>query len=124
MLRRAHEPWFGHWDFPGGFCNAGEHPEETARREVEEETGLDVAIGELVGIWMDHYAPADASPLEIQRAETTTNLYYIARPLDDRALVLDPAEASEARWFSKDEVPEPIGFTNHFPAVFAAWRRR
>ena len=41
LVRRAHEPWRGAWDVPGGFCGPREHPAEAAEREVREETGLD-----------------------------------------------------------------------------------
>lgn len=47
---RVGDPWSGHMAFPGGFQAAGETPEETARRETEEETGLPLArIGEPLG---------------------------------------------------------------------------
>jgi mutator protein MutT len=35
-------PMPGVWEFPGGKCDPGESPEEAARRECREETGLDV----------------------------------------------------------------------------------
>jgi|GEM_PF-1839726 len=38
------------YTFPGGMVNANEHPEQTAKREFKEETGLDVAIGDLLAI--------------------------------------------------------------------------
>src|SRR4051812_30834594 len=42
ILQRAIEPLRRAWDLPGGFLEGGEHPTETVRREVYEETGLDV----------------------------------------------------------------------------------
>ena len=37
----------GYWEFPGGKCEPGETPEEAARRECLEETGLEITIGGL-----------------------------------------------------------------------------
>ncbi|MGW9113121.1 NUDIX hydrolase [Microbacterium sp. NPDC055683] len=38
------------WTLPGGGMDPGEHPERTCRREVKEETGYDVAVGEILGV--------------------------------------------------------------------------
>lgn len=47
-MRRANEPSRGLWSIPGGRVEAGETTREAAVREVREETGLDVAVGELL----------------------------------------------------------------------------
>jgi ADP-ribose pyrophosphatase YjhB (NUDIX family) len=41
----------GRWCLPGGWCEPGEAPAQTAEREVREETGLEVEAGELVGFF-------------------------------------------------------------------------
>lgn len=41
------------WGFPGGTVELGETPQMAAIREVKEETGLDVEVGELIGIYTD-----------------------------------------------------------------------
>jgi len=47
LFRRTPEPHYlllhyesGHWDFPKGHIESGEDPEETAKRELQEETGI------------------------------------------------------------------------------------
>src|SRR4051794_4274090 len=52
LIRRATEPYRGSWDIPGGFCEPREHPAAAAEREVREETGLEVRVADLVGMWI------------------------------------------------------------------------
>ena len=48
LIRRGSEPLKGHWSLPGGLLEVGESLEEGVRREVREETGLEVEVLELV----------------------------------------------------------------------------
>ena len=50
-IRRNHEPVMFRWSWPSGFVDAGERVEDAAAREVREETGIEVEIGELLGVW-------------------------------------------------------------------------
>ena len=51
MVRRKTNPGAGKWSLPAGFVDRGEVVEEAASREVREETGLEVEITELVGLY-------------------------------------------------------------------------
>ena len=51
LIQRAIEPGYGKWTFPGGFVERGERAEAAAEREVLEETGLEIEVREIVGLY-------------------------------------------------------------------------
>jgi len=51
LVQRDIEPGYGKWTFPGGFVERGEKAEAAAKREVLEETGLEIEVGEIVGLY-------------------------------------------------------------------------
>ena len=50
LVRRARPPMAGRWSLPGGRLEFGERIEAAVRREVFEESGLDVQVGPLVEV--------------------------------------------------------------------------
>src|SRR5215210_1537070 len=73
LARRAGAVFHGYWDLAGGFLEEGEHPLDGLRRELREETGLDVEPVDFIGVWIDRYGDEDA--------HATLNLYWTARVL-------------------------------------------
>ena len=51
MVKRGVEPEYGKWAFPSGYVDRGEVVEAAAIREVKEETGLDVELDKLIGVY-------------------------------------------------------------------------
>ena len=115
LARRGNEPAKGKWDLPGGFLEEGEQPLEALRRELREETGLEVEPGDFLGIWMDWYE------LDGDR-QSTLNLYWAARVLGGEPEAAD--DVSELGWFRADELPPPEQMAFHIAEVLAAWREQ
>jgi ADP-ribose pyrophosphatase YjhB (NUDIX family) len=113
LIRRARDPWKGLWDIPGGFCNPGEHPVQTAQREILEETGLHVEVIGFLGMWLDGY----------EGTKRTLNAYYHATLVGSEHGVRDAGEVAEVGWFSCPELPVDLAFPGHIPAVLEAWKQ-
>lgn len=90
LVRRAIEPGYGKWVFPGGYVDRGEEITEAAVREAREESGLDVRIDHLINI----YSYAGKTPIIV---------VYAATALAGELEVDD--EGLEARTFALDELP-------------------
>ena len=113
LARRANEPFKGYWDLPGGFLEEGEHPLDTIRRELREETSLEVEPLDFVGLWVDRYAYET-------RTAATLNLYWTARVLSGSP---EPADdVSELAWFAPGKLPADDELAFHIADVLRAWR--
>lgn len=51
LIQRAIEPGYGRWTFPGGFVERGETAEAAAGRETLEETGVEVEVSGIIGLY-------------------------------------------------------------------------
>lgn len=94
----------GRWCFPGGLMELGESAEDTARREVFEETALTVGKLELIGVY--------SGPEYLCRAENGDEWYVVNvafRALGWLGEVhVHDAESAELRWFAPDAVPDTL----------------
>jgi len=93
LIKRKYDPYKGSWALPGGFVEWGETVESAVVREVKEETGLEVDIIELVGVYSD--------PGRDPRGHTVT-VCYLTRKIGGN-LKAD-TDASIAQHFKKDEI--------------------
>jgi ADP-ribose pyrophosphatase YjhB (NUDIX family) len=110
--RRAHDPSAGLWDIPGGFLDEGEHPLDGLRRELLEETGLEIEPTEFLGTWMQEYT-----------GRTVLCLTWLARAVGGEAAAGD--DLTELGWFAPDELPGPdeLAFETYVE-ILSAWRAR
>lgn len=94
----------GLWGLPGGGMEPGEALEETARREVREECGLEIEGLELFGVFSGerlHYKYPNGDEVY------DVNVAYVARGARGE-LRNDPAEGHELRYFPLDDLPDAI----------------
>ena len=113
LARRAVEPEQGKWDLPGGFLHEGEDPIDGLRRELREETSIEIEPLEFLGAWIDHYGTDPG-------AVATLNLYWLARTDNTH---LQPADdVAELVWYSPNQLPELAFHVNAL--VLEAWQQK
>ena len=93
LIKRKNDPYQGSWALPGGFVEYGETVENAAVRETKEETGIDVKLGDLVGVYSD----PDRDP----RGHTVT-VCFLGTKIGGR--VRSATDAEEARYFELNEI--------------------
>ena len=90
LVKRAIEPGYGKWVFPGGYVDRGEEVQVAAVREAREEVGLDVRLERLINV----YSYAGRTPVIV---------VYAATLIGGRLACDD--EGLEARFFEPDQIP-------------------
>jgi ADP-ribose pyrophosphatase YjhB (NUDIX family) len=101
LIRRNKPPRQGHWSLPGGAQQLGETVAEAARREVREEAGLEVELGEII---------ATIDSIEHDGDRRVRYHYTLIDFVAEAASpVLRPgSDAADARWFEVAEI-ETLG---------------
>jgi 8-oxo-dGTP diphosphatase len=97
LIRRAKEPRKGQWSLPGGKLEFGETLIEGVRREVREETGLEVEILGLIDV-AETIRDAEAGAAN----DHFVLIDYSARVISGTAVAA--SDAAEARWFALAEL--------------------
>ena len=98
LVRRARPPRVGQWSLPGGAQKLGETIADGARREIREEAGIEVVLGEVI------------ATLDLIERDPDGTVRFHYTLVDFVAEALEPAltpgsDAAEARWFELDELP-------------------
>jgi 8-oxo-dGTP diphosphatase len=115
LARRANDPGAGLWDLLGGFIEEAEEPLAALRRELLEETALEIEPLEFLGGYPDRYGDGGIY---------TLNFYWTAR-VTGGELELEDGELIEIAWFAPDDIPGPdeFAFANTVEAL-SDWTSR
>lgn len=102
LIQRDRPPFAGCWALPGGFLEMDETLDEAARRELSEETGINLPIAYLEQLYS--FSTVDRDP----RGRVITVAYYALVKLSDHRAQA-ASDARHADWFSVRQVP-PLAF--------------
>ncbi|SMB96996.1 NUDIX hydrolase [Deinococcus hopiensis] len=86
------------WGAPGGIVDPGETPMQAARREAVEETGVQIKILRLVGLYL------------LQGGGWPDILAHVfeAQIVEGQPIIVNPEEIAECAWYSADATPEDM----------------
>lgn len=110
LIKRDNPPYQGYYALPGGFVEVGERTEAAACREAKEETGLEIEILDLVGVYSD--------PARDPRGHVVSVCYLAA----GRGDLKSGSDARSAEIFSQEKLP-PLAF-DHAQIICDAIRLR
>lgn len=95
LVKRAHPPKKGFWDLPGGFISAYENLEVSVMREIEEELGVVVKVGDIIGVYEDLYV--------YQKILNPTLTIAVSAKITDGELT-PTDDVADYKYFSKKDV--------------------
>jgi ADP-ribose pyrophosphatase YjhB (NUDIX family)/predicted GNAT family N-acyltransferase len=111
LVRRGVAPKTGYWSLPSGYVEADELAEAAAVREMQEETGLEIEIDDLLGVYSFGQEP-----------QTGVLILYSAHAIGGQLRAGD--DAQQVGTFAPSEMPSDhqIAFRTHLQAL-RDWRR-
>ncbi len=97
LIKRVTPPYVGFWSLPGGKIEFGEHPEETALREVKEETDLDCEFEGFRGI---------ASEVVHNKDDKVAHFMIYVCKLKPLHTNIQSSNEGDLKWFDMDKLEE------------------
>jgi mutator protein MutT len=89
----------GLWEFPGGSVEFGETLTEALQREMFEEYGIEVSVGELVDV-VDH--------ILLKERQHWVSPTFICQILSGEPYIKEPEKCTAIGWFKVDQVPNEL----------------
>jgi ADP-ribose pyrophosphatase YjhB (NUDIX family) len=105
LIQRLKEPEAGAWSLPGGKVDWREPVPSAAKREVEEELGIAITLGPVMGV-VDLIDDADGyhwvSPV------------YRSERFSGEPRIMEPHKHGAIGWFALDDLPRPLALAAQF----------
>ena len=98
MVRRKYGANQGKWCIPCGNVEVGEDVRDAVRREIKEETGLDVEVGDIVDVLSTHHSPE----------RSVVGVWFLVKETGGNLAA--GADASEVQLFPLEEPPTEMAF--------------
>ncbi len=89
----------GLWEFPGGSVEFGERLRDALRREMQEEYGVVIEVGELLDV-VDHILP--------EEGQHWVSPTYLCRIVSGEPRIIEPEKCTQIGWFPPDQAPEEL----------------
>lgn len=89
----------GLWEFPGGSVEFGETLSDALQREMHEEYGIEISVGELLDV-VDHILP--------EEGQHWVSPAFICTIVSGEPVIREPGKCSGLGWFFADEIPTSL----------------
>ena len=89
----------GLWEFPGGSVEFGERLAEALKREMREEYGIEIEVGELLDV-LDHILP--------EEGQHWVSPTYLCRIAAGEPVIREPGKCTEIGWFDPEQAPADL----------------
>src|ERR1700704_4955723 len=99
LVKRRREPEANHWGIPGGKVDFGERLVDTCAREIQEEVGVEIEVGDLVCL---------VDQIDVEAGTHWVAPVFRARIVAGEPSNREPEALAAVGWFALGELPAPL----------------